>query len=95
VDVWVPAVLPVHDLDRPHVAVHPELALCRPGRRVLPPYELRHHIDAMIEKNPLVAVNEVWEHLVDDHDTTVSYGAVRGYIANRRPELLHPTHAIR
>jgi hypothetical protein len=24
----------------------------------------------------LVAVNEVWEHLVDDHDTTVSYGAV-------------------
>jgi hypothetical protein len=31
----------------------------------------------MIEKNPTVPVNEVWAHLIDDHDTTASYGAVR------------------
>jgi hypothetical protein len=54
---------------------------------------LHHHIDALIQKNPTVAVNEVWEHLVDDHDATVSYGAVRAYVAKQRPELLHPAHA--
>jgi hypothetical protein len=49
---------------------------------------LHHHIDAMIEKNPAVAVKEVWEHLVDDYDATVSYGTVRAYVIKRRPELL-------
>jgi hypothetical protein len=49
---------------------------------------LHHHIDAMIQKNPLVAVNEVWEHLFDDHDATASYGAVRAYVTKRRPYRL-------
>jgi hypothetical protein len=56
---------------------------------------LHHHIDAMIQKNPAVAGNEVWEHLLDDHDATVSYGAVRAYLAKRRPERTHPAHPIR
>lgn len=42
----------------------------------------------MIQKNPAVAVNEVWEHLVDDHDATASYGAVRAYVTKRRPDSL-------
>jgi hypothetical protein len=48
---------------------------------------LHHHVDAMIQNNPTVTVTEVWERLVDDHDATVSYGAVRGFIAKR---LSHP-----
>jgi hypothetical protein len=46
---------------------------------------LRHHIDAVIGKNPTATVTAVWEHLVDDHDATVSYGAVRAYVTKRRP----------
>jgi hypothetical protein len=47
---------------------------------------LRHHIDAVIEKNPTATVTAVWEHLVDDLDATVSYGAVRAYVARQRSE---------
>jgi hypothetical protein len=46
-------------------------------------HRLRHHIDAMIEKNSMVTVTEVWTCLVDDHDAAVSYGAVRAYITKR------------
>jgi hypothetical protein len=46
---------------------------------------LRHHIDAVIGQNPTATVTAVWEHLVDDHDATVSYGAVRAYVTKRRP----------
>jgi hypothetical protein len=47
---------------------------------------LHHHIDAMIENNPAVRANEVWAHLVDHHDTTVSYGAIRAYVTKRKAE---------
>lgn len=47
---------------------------------------LHHHIDAMIQTNPTIAVKDVWIHLVDDHDTTVSYGAVRTYVTKRKAE---------
>jgi hypothetical protein len=47
-------------------------------------HALHRHIDAMIETNPAIAATEVWEHLVDDHDTTVSYGAVRAYVTKRK-----------
>jgi hypothetical protein len=56
-------------------------------------HEFHPYIDAMIQKNLAVAVKEIWEHLVDDHDATPSYGAVRAYVTKRRPELLHSTHA--
>jgi hypothetical protein len=45
---------------------------------------LEHHIEAMIEQDPAVAVTAVWEHLVDDHDADVSYGAVRAYVTKRK-----------
>lgn len=48
-------------------------------------HRLHHHIDMMIEKKPAVAVKEVWERLVDDHDATASYGAIRAYVTKRRP----------
>jgi hypothetical protein len=45
---------------------------------------LHHHIDAMIENNPTATVTAVWEHLVDDLDATVSYGALRAHMARQR-----------
>lgn len=48
----------------------------------------------MIEKNPRIAVKDVWAHLVDDHDATASYGAVRAFVTKRRHELA-PTDPIR
>lgn len=47
---------------------------------------LHHHIDTMIETNPAVAVKDVWTHLVDDLDTTVSYGAIRAYVTKRKTQ---------
>jgi hypothetical protein len=40
----------------------------------------------MIENDPAVAANEVWAHLIDNHDTTVSYGAIRAYVTKRKTE---------
>jgi hypothetical protein len=54
---------------------------------------LHHHIDAMIEANPTIPVKEVWEHLVDDHDATVSYGATRAYVTKRKTEQTGHTSA--
>jgi hypothetical protein len=48
---------------------------------------LHHHVDAMIQKNPTITVTEVWEHLVDDHDATVSYGTVRAYVTKRKAQI--------
>jgi hypothetical protein len=56
-------------------------------RRPAALHGLHHHIDAMIEKNPAVAVKDVWTHLADDHDTTVSYGAVRAYVTRHKAEF--------
>jgi len=53
---------------------------------------LHHHINAVIEGNPAVAVKDVWAHLVDDHDTTVSYGAIRAYVAERKAERAGETN---
>lgn len=57
-------------------------------------HEFHHHIDALIEKNPTIAVKDIRVRLVDDHDATASYGAVRSYVSKRRPEL-SPTGTIR
>jgi hypothetical protein len=38
----------------------------------------------MIENDAAAAANEVWVRLVDDHDATVSYGAIRAYITTKR-----------
>lgn len=60
------------------------------ARRSKPPstvlHGLPHHIDAVIENNPTATVTAVWEHLVNDLDATVSYGAVRAYVARQRSE---------
>ena len=48
----------------------------------------------MIEKNPAIAVKDVWEHLVDAHDATVSYGATRAYVTKRKAEQLGHSNPI-
>jgi TniQ len=53
---------------------------------------LHHHIDVMIDNNPAVPASEVWAHLVDHHDTTVSYGAIRAYVTRRKAERDRAVH---
>lgn len=48
--------------------------------------DLRHR-SLLCENNPTVPANEIWAHLVDDHDTTVSYGAVRAYVTKRKAQI--------
>jgi hypothetical protein len=44
----------------------------------------------MIETNPAIPTTSVWTHLADEHDTTVSYGAIRAYITKRKLNLAKP-----
>jgi len=67
----------------------------KPTRRVSVLHEFQHHVDAMIEKNPTIAVKDVWEHLVDDHDATVSYGATRAYVTRYKAEQAGRSNSIR
>jgi hypothetical protein len=46
----------------------------------------------MIENNPTVRASEVWAYLVDHHDTTVSYGAIRAYVTKRKAERDSAVH---
>jgi hypothetical protein len=41
---------------------------------------------AIIENAPAVSANEAWAHLVDNHDATASYGAIRAYVTKRKAE---------
>jgi hypothetical protein len=45
---------------------------------------LHSHIDAMIEADPKVSTAAIWQHLADEHGTTVAYYTLRTYAASRR-----------
>jgi hypothetical protein len=47
----------------------------------------------MIETNPTIPATSVWTHLADEHDTTISYGAIRAYITRRKLNLTKPKTA--
>jgi hypothetical protein len=49
---------------------------------------LHARIDAMIEADPGNRVSKIWQHLADDHGVTVTYGALRAYLVQRRAGLL-------
>ena len=51
---------------------------------------LHARIDAMIQADPGTRVSEIWQHLADDHGVTVTYGALRAYVVQRRSGLLSP-----
>lgn len=59
---------------------------------------LHAYIDAMLEADFGTKVSKVWEHLADDHGATVTYGAVRAYVVQRRagplpsPDPRDPLH---
>jgi hypothetical protein len=40
-----------------------------------------------IEANPGTRVSKIWQHLADDHGVTVTYGALRAYVVQRRSGL--------
>lgn len=46
---------------------------------------LHDRINAILQAEPDIAAGHVWERLIDEHDTTVSYASVRGYINHHRP----------
>lgn len=45
---------------------------------------LRHHINAMIQADPAIAISAIWEHLAGEHSTTVAYPTLRTYVTSRR-----------
>lgn len=47
---------------------------------------LHPQIDAMIESNPTIRATDISAHLVDEHETTASYGAIRAYVTRRKNE---------
>jgi hypothetical protein len=51
---------------------------------------LHARIDAMLEADPGTRVSRIWQHLADDHGATVTYGALRAYVTQRRSGLLPP-----
>jgi hypothetical protein len=44
----------------------------------------------MTEADPGARVSKTWQHLADDHGVTVTYGALRAYVVQRRAGLLPP-----
>lgn len=54
---------------------------------------LHLHIDTMIEANPTIPATSVWAQLLDEHDTTASYGAIRAYITRRKLDRARPQTA--
>jgi hypothetical protein len=45
---------------------------------------LHVHIDAMIEADPKITTAAIWQHLADEHGTTVAYYTLRTYVVSRR-----------
>lgn len=48
-------------------------------------------IDAMISENPDIRTAEIWQHLADDHCTTVAYPTLRTYVIRRRAAMQPPS----
>jgi hypothetical protein len=47
---------------------------------------LHGHIDAMLEANPEITTAAIWQHLADQHGTTVAYPTLRTYVTSRRSQ---------
>ena len=45
---------------------------------------LRPHIDAMLDEDPAMRTAAIWQHLADNHGTTVAYPTLRTYVTSRR-----------